>query len=312
MLKVVLVGIMLTLTAGLGMVGWVSLYPAPVVVEAEAAPPLPARLTVLAAARAVQAGSLLKPEDIGTIDLPAVQVPEGARADTAALRAELVGAMARHALLAQQPLLPADILRPSEGGFLAAVLAPNHRAVSVAVDAVSGTAGLIWPGDRVDVILTQTLDNQATPAGRRTFGETVLRNLRVIAVDQLLARGTAPDTATSPPANRTVTLEVSPEAAEGVAVAVRLGKVALTVRAADSAQSTSLTVPVSRTGLLHDIKQAPRPPGEQQTLAAAPKAVPTTWGQDVSPGLNQVQHTPGAATVRVFQGAANEKEFKFE
>ena len=74
-----------------------------------------------------------------------------------------------------------DVLRPTDGGFLAAVLAPNHRAVSVAVDAVSGTAGLIWPGDRVDLILTQTNDEAGVPLGRRTFGETVLRDLRVIA-----------------------------------------------------------------------------------------------------------------------------------
>ena len=51
----------------------------------------------------------------------------------------------------------ADVLRPRDRGFLAAVLAPGTRAVSIAVDPVSGVGGLIWPGDRVDVILTQEI-----------------------------------------------------------------------------------------------------------------------------------------------------------
>ena len=300
MLKVLLVGMMLTLTAGFGVVAWLSLRP-PAAVQADAPPPPPLRATILAASRTVLAGTLLKPEDIGTLDMLASAVPEGSRPDDVATRSELIGAMARRTMLAQQPLLATDVLRPTEGGFLAAVLAPHHRAASVAVDAVSGTAGLIWPGDRVDLILTQTLDDASLSAGLRTFGETVLRDIRVIAVDQQLGRGASPDAATA--GNRTVTLEVRPEAAERIAVAVRLGRVSLTVRAAEPSRPAdhgSLETPAS---LVQE--GAPRP-------APAPAAAPTTWGQDVSPALNPRRNAAAASgTVRVFQGAANDREFKF-
>ena len=65
--------------------------------------------------------------------------------------------MVRQTLLQHQVILPADIMRPGDHGFLAAVLTPGRRATSIGVDAVSGTAGLIWPGDHVDVILTQEM-----------------------------------------------------------------------------------------------------------------------------------------------------------
>lgn len=308
MLKVILVSMMLTLTVGFGVVAWLSLRPpSPPLTHAqtELAPPPPARMLILAAARPMQAGSLLKPEDIATLEMAPGAMPDGARLDTASARAELTGAMTRRTLAAQQALLSADLLRPTDGGFLAAVLAPHHRAVSVAVDTVSGTAGLIWPGDRVDLILAQTLDEQSTPAGRRTFAETVLRDLRVIAVDQQLAHG-APDAATQ--ANRTVTLEVLPEAAERVAVAVRLGRVVLTVRAADTAQADASGLSAARSPLVHEIasttRMVPKP--------SAPAPVPTTWGQDVSPGLAPTRSVTAGATVRVFQGAVGDKEFKFQ
>ena len=336
MLKVFLVGMMVTLTTGFGLVAWVTLRPPPAPVVAEAAPSAPppvAKVMVVAVTRSVRVGELMKPEDICAAELPATAVPDGAQPDSPIARADMVGAMVRRTMAALQPVLAGDMLRPTDGGFLAAVLAPQHRAVSIAVDAVSGTAGLIWPGDRVDLILTQTLDQGATtPVGRRTFGETVLRDVRVIAVDQQLARGVTPDTAvnTQTQGNRTVTLEVLPEAAERVAVAVRLGKVALSVRAADNAQPPEAAPPAMAAGqgapVIRNVAQVSPVPGQGTAPgavsaaspgSAAPSALrppPTTWGQDVSPGLNQRPAGPSgeARTVRVFTGSAAEKEFKFE
>ena len=326
MLKVVLVGVMLSFTAVFGVVAWLSLRSPPVEVAADAPPP-PARTVVLAWARPIQAGTLIKPEDISTVDLPAANLPSGSRPDTMQGRSELIGGMVRRNVLAQEPLLAAEVLRPSDGGFLAAVLAPEHRAVSVAVDAVSGTAGLIWPGDRVDLILTQDTGEQATPIGRRTFGETVLKDVRVIAVDQQLARGVTPDVGNVSQSNRTVTLEVLPEAAERVAVAVRLGHVSLTVRSAspqpaasegggtvaaagDPAARPVMQVSASR-GTQQGVQQAVPGPG----APASKSQPPTTWGYDVSPALGG-RSAPAApvrsSSMRVFHGSAEEKEFKFE
>jgi pilus assembly protein CpaB len=263
-----------------------------------AAPPAPPpvrQVAVLATAETLRPGRLLRAEDLSPVSLPETEVPPGARIDTPRTRAELFGAMVRRTLLAHQPILPADILRPGDHGFLAAVLAPGMRATSVGVDSVSGTAGLIWPGDHVDLILTQEIADPAVPAARRVSGETVLSDVRVIAIDQQLLQGAeqgtpSPGTPTGgltaqPDLARTVTLEVTPADAERVAVAVRLGKLGLAVRPADSA------------------------PGP------LPRSANVTWAADVSPALRQLHPPPRpgrqASAIRVYEGPAEGKDFHF-
>lgn len=143
--------------------------------------------------------------------------------------AEFDGAVVRMPLAAGDPITRAKVVRPGDRGFLAAVLAPGTRAVSVPVDAVTGTAGLIYPGDRVDLILTQDIDDQDLAPGRRLAGETILADVRVIAVDQRLEG--ASNGVTERSVARTVTLEVTPAQAETVAVARDLGSLALALRA---------------------------------------------------------------------------------
>jgi pilus assembly protein CpaB len=133
-------------------------------------------------------------------------------------------------------ILPADVMRPGDHGFLAAVLTPGRRATSVGVDAVSGTAGLIWPGDHVDLILTQDVnDGRTNGQGTRVAAETVLRDVRVIAIDQQLVQGGGAGGEGA--GSRTVTLEVTPEEVEKVAVASHLGRLTLAVRPVDAAPS---------------------------------------------------------------------------
>jgi pilus assembly protein CpaB len=147
---------------------------------------------ILTAARVVRAGTLLLPDDVASKSILPADMPSGAWVDTLDSRAAIQGAMVRHQIEPGQPILRDDVVRPGERGFLAAVLSPGARAATIAVDAVSGTAGLIWPGDRVDVILTQKLDDNTAPIGRRVVGETVIQNARVIAVDQHMIEGVPP------------------------------------------------------------------------------------------------------------------------
>jgi pilus assembly protein CpaB len=266
--------------AGIGTVAWLGLSPSPappVVAEAPAPPP-PMKM-VLVAAHPMRAGTLVKDDDLAAQPTLTVAVPVGARLDTPADRAVLAGAMIRQSVVAGQVLLPAAVLHPGDHGFLAAVLHPGMRATTVGVDPVTGTAGLIWPGDQVDLILTQTLDDASLAIGHRTWAETVLGGVRVIAIDQHLMQGAvsaSPETGTT----RTVTLEVTPEQAERVAVAARLGRLSLAVCSPE---------PGSR-----------RPASDRQTV---------TWGDDVSSGLKQ-DHD-GGRTLRLFRGAEEGKEFRF-
>ena len=121
------------------------------------ASPYRSLVAVLTAAHDIPAGSLLKPADLASKQVPRASVPAGATMDTEEERRALYGAMVRRSMASGDIIHLADALRPGDHGFLAAVLKGNMRAVTVGVDAISGTAGLIWPGDRVDLILTQTI-----------------------------------------------------------------------------------------------------------------------------------------------------------
>ena len=203
---------------GIRLVAWIGMRLPPKPAQETAAIPVPvAKIRVLAAARTLRAGALLKHEDIETLELPAADIPANASPDTAAARAELTGSMIRRALQPKDMLLPTDLVRPGDRGFLAAVLRPGMRATTIGVDAVSGTAGLIWPGDRVDAILTQVADDPSLPVSRRASAETLLGDVRVIAIDQQLMQG-ATGAATERGTAHTVTLEVTEGQAERLAL----------------------------------------------------------------------------------------------
>ncbi|MCC7282209.1 MAG: Flp pilus assembly protein CpaB [Acetobacteraceae bacterium] len=260
-MRVLLGVIMLAALAGLGLIGMLALAPpAPAPPPAPiAAPAPPPRISVLAAARPIAAGSLLKIEDLTTRAFAPGEAPDDALLDAEQVREELRGAMVRRPLSAGELLRPDDVLRPRDRGFLAAVLGRGMRAVSVGVDMVSGAAGLIWPGDRIDLILTQSFDDEKVPIARRVIGETVLADVRVIAVDQALAQGADGALTTEGRLVRTVTLEVNPDQAEKVAVAARLGRLALSVRAIEMPEEAVAEGP-QRATFAADVSPALRVP----------------------------------------------------
>lgn len=262
--------------AGFGTIVWMV---APHGETAAASQPVPvAKVKVLVAARPLRPGALLKAEDIAGREIDEDKLPAAYIADDANTRRGLTGGMIRRAMVTGDAISANEVLRPGDHGFLAAVLRPGFRTVTVAVDSVSGTAGLIWPGDRVDLILTQQMDDQAVfNAGRKIAAETVLRDVRVIAIDAQIVQGSSGGTDSMPA--RTITLEVSSANAEQVQVATRLGKLSLAVRSAE------------------------RGPSEDKEGA--------TWASDVSSALGGQAPRPTVNTLRVHAGAGDSKEFKF-
>jgi pilus assembly protein CpaB len=227
-----LAGLLLLTALGLGLVGYQATRPPVTIrVAAEAAVP-PLTVDILVAAHSLPAGTLMKEEDFSQRAVPPADVPPGVLTNSPEVRAGLHGALLRRYLDLGSSLMAGDILHPRDRGFLAAVLAPDARAVSVAVDAVTGNGGLIWPGDRVDLILTQELGEKNVPPSRHFVAETVLSDVRVVAVDQSIIQGAVAtgDNATGRLA-RTVTLEVTPEQAERAVVAEHLGRITLAIRA---------------------------------------------------------------------------------
>jgi pilus assembly protein CpaB len=241
-LRLFLVGILLLTALGLGLVGYHATRP-PTTITITAAPdalPPPLTVDVLVAAHTLPAGTLMKEADFTQRAIPSVDVPQGAVTNTPEVRAGLRGALLRRYLDTGNTLMDGDILHPRDRGFLAAVLTPGARAVSVGVDAITGGGGLIWPGDRVDLILTQELSEKDAPLARRIVGETVMSDVRVVAVDQSIAQG-AVASGDSPTGHlaRTVTLELSSDQTERAVVAERLGKITLAIRAMDGTADTA-------------------------------------------------------------------------
>ncbi len=304
LLRIALFAMLAFGVVGGGAFAWKLLVLQAAVPVADADPaPLATKAAMLVAARSLRAGSLIKPEDLAAQEIVRADLPPGASLDAPQSRSSLTGAMVRRSLGEGQPILPADVVHPGDHGFLAAVLGPNMRAITVAVDAVSGTAGLIWPGDRVDLILTQAMDDPSLVAGHRVAAETVLSDARVIAVDQQIVQGQAPDGATAP-ANRTATLEVTASQAERVLVAGRLGKLSLSVLAADRRVDGAVQAAVSPAPALLTPSAIAASPGGR------PVGASVTWAGDVSPALGGASRT-APAKVQVFQGSADSKEFHF-
>ena len=146
----------------------------------------------------------------------------------------LDGAIVRDPILSGEPITTRKIVRGGEGGYLSVVLTPGKRAVAVPVSADTTAGGFILPGDRVDVIATRDTP-MAAGGGRVIVGETVMRNVRVLALDQK----TAADKDAKTMVATTATLEVGGAEAEALAAAKAGGPVTLALRAYTDAGAPS-------------------------------------------------------------------------
>jgi pilus assembly protein CpaB len=199
-------------------------------VEAQAlARPAAAQKFVLVARGAITRGQILKPQDFawqvwpeGGIDKNYIQV--GTRTPES-----FAGWVARDPFAAGEPISDAKIVSPGSRGFLAAVLHPGMRAISVPVTATSGISGFIFPGDEVDILITHQLTGHDE---QHRAAETVLQDVRVIGIDQKLDSKSG-----EPLVAHTATLEVTPKQSEMIAVAAEIGKLSLSLRSLAANQS---------------------------------------------------------------------------
>lgn len=229
---------------------------------------------ILVAAVPLAAGTFLRAQDVTWRPVAGTPTPDQiARPDAVALaakpgleeetRATVYGAALRVALAAGAPIRRSGIVEPGDRDFLQVVLSPGERAIAIPVATGGASTGLLSPGDRVDVVLTQNFKNDNAPLTRRSVGETVVENLRVLAID-------APESKTTPVNTnnvfgRTVTLEVTPVQAEKINVATQLGTLSLTLRGLSVADGTV----------------AASMDGPSRTTSIRP-----IWASDVSPALS--------------------------
>jgi len=196
--------------------------------QAQALPAEPQGPKVLVAQRALPVGTIITADSVAFQLWPKEMVQDAYFIDGESDMNNLLGTVVRHSITAGQPVTQGSLVAPGDRGFLAAALGPGMRAVTVPVSAKTSVGGFVFPGDRVDLVLTQTVKGSEEAALKTS--ETILNNLRVLATDQSTETTHTPDGKTVVRAFRTVTLEVTPKIAEKVAVAQTIGTLSLSLR----------------------------------------------------------------------------------
>ena len=266
---------------------------------------------VFAAARDLPVGTLLREEDLTELELPADEVRRGhVVADEEGEEGKEVETLRGHAvrepLAADEPITRASVVGPGQRGFLAAVLQPGTRAVTIRLATGSSYAGLIDPGDRVDVILTAKLQLDDDTEGVLT--RTILEDARVVAVDSLVGTGAETDGAGAPLERTqitTATLEVSPAQADRLALGEHEGTLSLAVRPLAAAGRTS--------GEAVDLQDLLGLPGEEEDEV---KTVRVIRGGEITeqvfPGPGAPRTGGGPAVVRVVPAPGPERNAEAE
>jgi pilus assembly protein CpaB len=218
--------------------------PAPVVVQKDVK-----RVQILVAAIDIKAGADIAQENVKWMDWPEDAVFPGAivREDEETAFEAGAGRLAL-AVKTDAPIMISSLIGEANKN-LAARLEKGMRAFTVSVDSTSMTAGFIQPDDRVDILLTyrqnirydgdDPMIEQLIQKNLNSIAtETILENIRVLAVDQLIAQQMTEDDKNLPRVGDTVTLEVSPKIAETLAVATTLGRLTLVLRGLGDDQLT--------------------------------------------------------------------------
>ena len=183
---------------------------------------------VLVAQRALPVGTIITADAVAYQPWPKDMVQDAYFLNGEADVSKLLGTVVRFNVTAGEPITQGSLVAPGDRGFLAAALGPGMRAVTVPVSAKTGVAGFVFPGDHVDLVLTQTVD--ASEGEPLRASETILRNLRVLATDQS-SESTTENGKTVVREFKTVTLEVTPKIGEKIAVAQTIGTLSLSLRA---------------------------------------------------------------------------------
>lgn len=195
---------------------------------AVAAPAEPTGPQVLVATRALPVGTIIEPDSFRFQPWPKDLIEGTYFIKGEADPASMTGTVVRYAITAGQPITQGALVKPGDRGFLAAALGPGMRAVTVSVSGASGVAGFVFPGDRVDLMLTQEVSGEGDGPALKT-SETVIRNLRVLATDQRTVP-TNEEGKTEVTTFSTVTIEATPRIAEKIAVAQTIGQLSLSLR----------------------------------------------------------------------------------
>ena len=198
--------------------------------QANAAPVVPVGPKVLVAKKALPVGTIIDADSFTLQPWPKelMQSAYYVEGQPDGDPKKLLGTVVRYAITAGQPITRGALVGPQDRGFLAAALGPGMRAITVPVNVNAGVAGFVFPGDHIDLVVTQQVEGGGDGPPLKV-SETIIRNLRVLATDQRITDKDA-DGKTLVKVFANVTLEVTPRIAEKIAVAQSLGSLSLSLR----------------------------------------------------------------------------------
>jgi pilus assembly protein CpaB len=217
------------------------------------------------AMRDMPVGTVVTEDDVRVIDWPGNAVPPG----VISVPQEAIGRGILTGMRLNEPFLESKLAPRGTGGGMPVLIAEGQRALSIRVDDVVGVAGFVVPGTRVDVLLT--LDNEATP---ETQTKAILQNIQTLAAGQT----TQVDVEGKPQQVPVVTLLVTPEQAETLALASAQGRIQLTLR--NQLDTLPLRTPGARVSTLFGPVRAVQPPQVLGFRRAAPTARPAPASEE--------------------------------
>lgn len=244
---------------------------------------------VLVAARDLAPGTLLKEADMKWQAWSEEPRENMIRKDRGGNKDDLNGSLLRHAVKMGEPLYDNRIFRTSEQGFLSAALSPGMRAISIKVTPVSGLAGLVFPGDHVDVIVAHNVPVPG-PDGQqrdRRVSETVVSNARVLGLDQK-----TDEKVSEPKVADVATIEVTPKDAEKIALIADWNSTISLVLRSLSDSGENLAPTAAPVVVMPDVTAGIALDKAQATVSETVKRHTYTWDSDVS----KVLPRPDSAT----------------
>jgi pilus assembly protein CpaB len=194
--------------------------------EAQKAKPV-ATQTLVVASRQLRFGNELAPSALREMPWPAEALPQGGFRTIQELMSQ-GRRVVLTAIEANEPVLASKITGQGQRATLSAMIGEGHKAMTIRVNDVDGVAGFVLPGDRVDVMLSRTVDKS------NAVNDVVLKSAKVLAIDQL-----ADERTDKPSVARAVTLEVDISGAQKLALASQIGTLALALRKAGDAEGTA-------------------------------------------------------------------------
>ncbi|HSL20292.1 MAG TPA: Flp pilus assembly protein CpaB [Vicinamibacterales bacterium] len=241
---------------------------------------------VVVAAADLALATELKADDLRVVQWPKGQAPEGVFTNAS----ELVGRGLVASVVRNEPILPGKLAPMEAGSGLPPVIPPGMRAVSVRVNEVIGVAGYVLPGTHVDVVATVNAATQGTD----TTTKVVLSNIQVLTAGTRLEQ----DQKDGKPVQVTVvTLLVTPEQAERLALASTEGKVQLALR--NPLDKTEPETPGIRPATLMGTVAAAKPAPRQVSPSSRPRVAPRT---------QMVPAEPPAPTIEIIRGDKRTQE----